>query len=136
MVQGKMSTEEEQPWLIVDELDQEIIVGNRQGLERLRNKINQILEGSEDGPQIDVQDSSIGKVVLESKSTYLGEVEQYKATILQTIMGYLLSIWFVVLPFVAIALIAYLMFFKAQPEPVRSFTPVPNCIKYGNPFEP
>lgn len=132
-----MSTKEENPWLLVDEPDDEVIVGNRAGLISLRDKIDKILENAEEDPSIGFEDTNINRIVLESKEKYLGNINYYKETFCQKIAGSFVFIWFAVLPFIGVGLSVYLLFFNEEKSKFNMpSNPMQNCVKNVFPFKP
>jgi len=132
-----MSTKDENPWLLIDGLDDEIIVGNRVGFISLRDKIDRILENSGEDPTISFEGTNINRIVLDTKEKYLEVQSTYKETFGQKIAASLLAIWFLVLPFVAIALTVSLLFFSAE-DSNCNMPPIPmqSCVKNVFPLTP
>jgi hypothetical protein len=133
-----MNTDKKDAWLTTDDYESEIIVGNRLGLLSLRDAIDKTLESEEEKLSDYIQDTNIDKIILKEKSEYLssfGEceeaLERYKETIWDRIINSLYVIWFLVLPFIAVALIVYCLFFINK-EKVFHSTPMQNLIERQN----
>lgn len=132
-----MNSKDESPWLLVDEADDEVIVGNRAGLIALREKIDGVLGNSAEDPAIGFDDTNIDRVILETKERYLGARSSHQETFGQKIAGLLLALWFVVLPFVAIGLTVYLLFFNEADSDCNSTSlPMHRCTNNVLPIEP
>jgi len=106
-------------WLHVDEPDGDplfrVIIGNQLGIEKLRDALNETLIDRETEKTILLADSNpyIMAVTLQSKSNHLSGIKESKETFLDKIFGYLLFIWFIVLPIASIVLIVNLLFFSS-----------------------
>ncbi|MFQ3246950.1 MAG: hypothetical protein ACJAYF_001855 [Arenicella sp.] len=102
---------EDKPWVTLDDLDDEVIVGNREGLELLKLSIDEALKEG-DAPVLEGREEFvIGQILFREKESYLAAVtEKYEDNIWQKLIGGSLFLWFIVLPFIAIGLIGYLLF--------------------------
>lgn len=100
----------EQPWLEVDEDVAEIIVGNREGLEILSAGLNEALEKGTCDLSSYLEDTNVSSVLLKGKKEYYDSFPEYKESIKDKIVGMILAIWFLVLPFVAIGFIGFSLF--------------------------
>lgn len=92
-----------EPWLIVDDHQYEVIVGNREGLSVLKEHIEQAISSSEDELKIEKNGIAIEKIILAEKEGYqvLPQDEKWWERVVICILG----TWFIVLPFVAIGFI-------------------------------
>ncbi|WP_444931492.1 hypothetical protein ACJJIF_06865 [Microbulbifer sp. SSSA002] len=104
-----MTDQEETPWVIVDDPMEDVIVGNRSGLKLLSKAIDEALENGESDFSQYLEDTSVSNIIISSKRDFLESVPQYQATLKDKVFGALTFTWFVILPFVAIGLIAYLV---------------------------
>jgi hypothetical protein len=106
---------ENKPWVALDDPDDEIIVGNREGLELLKSSIDEALKEG-DAPVLEGGgEFVIGRVLFREKESYLAAViEKYENNIWQKLIGGSLFLWFIVLPFIAIGLIGYLLFYNEK----------------------
>ena len=61
---------EEKSWLFMDDSDDLIIVGNRQGFEALRDQIESILSHQPTDLGLGIEDSNISRIALQNKRIF------------------------------------------------------------------
>lgn len=100
----------ENPWVTLDEYDDDFIVGNQAGLKHLKASIDVALKNGNALVMEDANEFVIRRVLLREKDEYLNsiKVEAYKDNIWQKIIASFLVFWFIALPFVAVGLGAYI----------------------------
>ncbi|TMP38999.1 hypothetical protein [Pseudoalteromonas rubra] len=109
----------EEPWINSELFAGEAITGNRAGLEMLKAAIEQALD-SPFGSQSDYVCNENIVVHLDEKENYYNKFNLGERSVLQKLRDPLLTfifvIWFFFLPFIAVGLVVYETYFKAQSE--------------------
>jgi len=83
-----------------------VVIGNKLGLEELKNTLNEVLIDTEIEKTILITDLEVAAVTLQSDENHFAEIDVDKKTWADKVLTFLLSvfafIWFVVLPIVAV----------------------------------
>lgn len=119
---------EEKSWLFMDDSDDLIIVGNRQGFEALRDQIESILSHQPTDLGLGIEDSNISRIALQNKKDFLEAPGTRKKLFRERIIGTFVVFWFMVMPFIALALIIYLVPF-GNSKSSKPITLIPTCAK-------
>lgn len=117
---------EEKSWLFMDDSDDLIIVGNRQGFEALRDQIESILSYQPTDLSLGIEDSNISRIALQNKKDFLEAPGTRKILFWEKIVGAFVVFWFMAVPFIALALIIYLALFA---KPSKPLTLIPTRAK-------
>lgn len=97
----------------------------------MRDKIDKILESSNDDLVLGIDDTFIDRIALKNKADYVNSTGNKKQSFWNQVAGTLLAIWFLILPFVALGLMIHLAFVKTTPlEPKLK---IQNCLQ--SPFQ-
>ena len=94
---------ENEPWLIIDEHSYDVIVGNKEGLNTLKAKIEKVVAISGNELCLEKDGIAIEKIIISEKEEYISLNEEEK--LWEKIIGIFLIMWFLILPFVAIGFI-------------------------------
>ena len=103
---------EEGAWVILDDPDEDIIVGNRAGLKSLQSSIDKaLLEGDADVLYSE-DEVVVRKVLFRERKEYLEKTNSETSTkkFHNKLISFGFIVWFLVLPFVAIGLLCFLIF--------------------------
>lgn len=92
-----------EPWLIVDDHQYEVLVGNREGLIVLKEHIENAINSPEGELNIETNGIAIEKIILTEKNEYKDPPRDEKWW--GKILICLFATWFLILPFVAIVFI-------------------------------
>lgn len=112
----------------MDDSDDLIIVGNRQGFEALRDQIESILSHQPTDLGLGIEDSNISRIALQNKKDFLEAPGTRKKLFRERIIGTFVVFWFMVMPFIALALIIYLVPF-GNSKSSKPITLIPTCAK-------
>lgn len=123
-----MNDNKEEAWLLTDDYENEIIVGNKLGLIKLKDAIDKTLETNEENINDYVQDTNVSKIILKDKDDYLSSFSEHKETLFEKVLGVLIFTWFLILPFVGVFMIVYCLFFLDDTVKVVYKTPLQNLI--------
>jgi hypothetical protein len=123
-----MNNDKEEAWLLTDDYENEIIVGNKLGLIKLKDAIDKTLESNEENINDYVQDTNVSKIILKDKDDYLSSFSEHKETLFEKALGVLIFTWFLILPFVGVFMIIYCLFFLDDTVKVVYKTPLQNLI--------
>jgi hypothetical protein len=123
-----MNNDKEEAWLLTDDYENEIIVGNKLGLIKLKDAIDKTLESNEENINDSVQDTNVSKIILKDKDDYLSSFSEHKETLFEKALGVLIFTWFLILPFVGVFMIIYCLFFLDDTVKVVYKTPLQNLI--------
>ena len=107
-------SDSEDPWVTLDEYQDDFIVGNRAGLESLKKSIDFAIKNGDAEVMEEADDFVIRRILFRGKDEYLNSIqaEVHEDTLREKLIGGAVITWFIVMPFVALALLAYLFFGK------------------------
>ena len=97
--------------------DENIIEGNIDGMVKLRDAIDEAIRCGYVGLAVDPTSNIFGVSISGPESTSQ-PIKARTRTLISVVLGWLTFIWFVVLPFVAIGLSIYVLFFSDSQESV------------------
>ena len=120
---------EEKAWLIIDDQDSDCLVGNKNGLLKLKDTIEKLLQSKEAESLGFIEDSNVCNVLLRNKADYLKTPAAIKSTFFEKVTSALLAFWFIVLPFVAIAFILFTIFDEPSRGNEENIQPLINAMK-------
>ena len=123
-----MNNDKEEAWLLTDDYENELIVGNKLGLIKLKDAIDKTLESNEEYISDYVQDTNVSKIILKDKDDYLSSFKEHKKTLFEQVLGVFIFTWFLILPFVGVFMIVYCLFFLDDTVEVVYKTPLQNLI--------
>ena len=123
-----MNNDKEEAWLLTGDYENEIVVGNKLGLIKLKDAIDKTLESNEENINDYVQDTNVSKIILKDKDDYLSSFSEHKETLFEKALGVLIFTWFLILPFVGVFMIIYCLFFLDDTVKVVYKTPLQNLI--------
>lgn len=123
-----MNNDKEEAWLLTDDYENELIVGNKLGLIKLKDAIDKTLESNEEYISDYVQDTNVSKIILKDEDDYLSSFKEHKETLFEQVLGVFIFTWFLILPFVGVFMIVYCLFFLDDTVEVVNKTPLQNLI--------
>jgi hypothetical protein len=103
-----------EPWIFFDD-DSYEIAGNEEGLKCLKKYIDNAIEDSGASEKVVIKEEEHFSVICTEKGEYFISGDTPKSKWWEGIVGGAIMVWFLVLPFVAIGLILYLVFWSPSP---------------------